>query len=121
MKEFGINLTSAKLYNKHKMQLSTLQKYILKQTLADPKNKVSRDIFDIFYNQTKPAPAKEIRANIITKSIERLIDKGLLIGFGEKTQFKLFIKQVKLTAQGKKIAQSLLGQQTTFPFIKKKK
>ena len=102
------------------MKLSELQKYILKTTLQNNKNRVSRNIFEKFYNNTKKSPAKKIRTNIITKSIERLIEKGLLTGFGEKTQHKLFINQVKLTPKGKKATQELFGKQIKLPLKIKK-
>lgn len=103
------------------MKLSTLQKYILKEILFSKKPKVDRKLFSKFYNKTKNPPKIDIRTNIITKSIERLIDKGLLVGFGEKTQHKLFIDKVRLTLQGKKTAQLLLGQQEQLPFKKRRK
>lgn len=102
------------------MKLSSLQKYILKQALQSNKARVSRALLDKFYTNKKSAPAQKIRANIITKSIERLIDKGLLVGFGEKTQHKLFIQQIRLTAKGKKTALGLLGQQAELPFKKRR-
>ena len=98
------------------MKLSNLQKFILKQTWFNNKGKTSRGVFIKFYDNQKKPPSDKIRVNIITKSIERLIDKGLMVGFGEKTQHKLFIRQVKLTSSGKKIAQSLLGKQAQLPF-----
>jgi len=98
------------------MTLSKLQKYILKTTLQNNKLRVSRIILEKFYANTKKPPNQKIRANIITKSIERLIAKGLLVGFGEKTQHKLFITQVRLTQQGKKEAQLLFGRQAKLPF-----
>lgn len=102
------------------MKLSSLQKYILKQVFFSKRAKVNRSSFEAFYDNKKSAPAPKIRTNIITKSIERLIDKGLLVGFGEKTQYKLFINQVKFTPRGKKNTQKLFGQQTTLPFRKKR-
>lgn len=102
------------------MNLSELQKYILKTTLQNNKARLSRNIFEKFYDNKKNSPSTKIRANIITKSIERLIDKGLLTGFGEKTQHKLFITQVKLTTRGKKAAQNLFGQQVSLPLRIKK-
>jgi hypothetical protein len=109
------------------MKLSGLQKYILKNTLQNNKLRVSRNVFEKFYDNKKTAVgpersrrAKKIRTNIITKSIERLIDKGLLVGFGEKTQYKLFITQVKLTPHGKKTTQNLFGQQEKLPLKIKK-
>jgi len=101
------------------VQLSILQKFILIKTWENKKNTISRQIFDSFYSSKKNPPAAKIRANIITKSIERLIDRGLLIGLGEKTQHKLFINQVRLTPKGKKTTISLLDRQAQFPFIKK--
>lgn len=98
------------------MALSKLQKFILKQSLLNNKPRISRNVFEKFYVNEKSPPAKKIQANIITKSIERLIDNGLLVGFGEKTQHKLFIQQIKLTSVGKKNAQALLGKQTQLPF-----
>ncbi len=100
------------------MRFSSLQKFILEKTWETKKPKVSRETFDLFYTNIKNPPAKKIRANIITKSIERLIDKGLVVGFAEKTQHKLFINQIKLTSVGKKTAQKLLGQQAELPFKK---
>jgi len=102
------------------MKLSGLQKYILKNTLQNNKLRVSRNVFEKFYDNKKTPPAKKIRTNIITKSIERLIDKGLLVGFGEKTQYKLFINQIKLTPQGKKTTQELFGKQVKLPLKMKK-
>ncbi len=100
------------------MKLSNLQKYILRQTWQSDKPKVNRAIFNKFYEQTKNPTSKLLQAKIITRSIERLIDKGLLTGFGEKTQYKLFISQIKLTPRGKNTAQKLLGQQVELPFKK---
>ncbi|MFA5126582.1 MAG: hypothetical protein WC465_01095 [Patescibacteria group bacterium] len=100
------------------MNLSKLQKYILRQSLESQRVKTSRQAFDNFYQRVKKPPAVELRTNIITKSLERLIERGLLIGYGTKTQHKLFINQVKLTARGKKFARQSLGQQTSFPFKK---
>ena len=103
------------------MKLSALQKFILRENLLNSRQgKISRFNFENFYSKLKKAPAKKIRTNIITKSIERLIDKGLLIGFGEKTQHKLFITHTKLTNRGLKTAKGLLGKQSQLPFKKRK-
>ncbi|MBT4850277.1 hypothetical protein HON36_05520 [Candidatus Parcubacteria bacterium] len=101
------------------MNLSRLQKYILKKAWESKNPRVSRDIFDSFYNFIKDPPSQKIRANIITKSMERLISRGLIAGFGEKTQHKLFIQYIRLTPLGRKTARQLLGTQSEFPFIKK--
>ncbi len=56
--------------------------------------------------------------NAITKSIERLIDKELMVGYGVRTPHKWYIHEVKLTVKGKKEARRLQGQQQILPFRK---
>jgi len=107
------------------MKLSGLQKFILKKTLEDTahkdrKNIVSRQRFYQFYQSQKKVPNKKVQANIITRSLERLIDRGLVIGYGEKTQYKLFINTIKLTPAGKKMTKQLFGRQASLPFGKSK-
>jgi hypothetical protein len=51
----------------------------------------------------------------MTKSLERLIDKGLMIGYGRRTPEKWFIDEIRLTDVGKKAARKLLGQQQKLP------
>lgn len=102
------------------MKLSSLQKHILTMAWENRKARVSRDKFNAFYKILKKAPAKKLQIKIISRSLERLIEKGLLIGFGEKTQHKLYIHQVQLTAAGKKTALTLLNRQVSLPFKKKK-
>lgn len=70
-------------------------------------------LFWIFIKIRKP---KRIRARKILRSLERLIDKELLIGFGKRTSHKWFITEVKLTAKGLKIAKKLLGEQMRLKF-----
>ena len=80
------------------MHLSQLQKYILLQTF-DAKNR----------------PSRQIMVNSITSSLERLIKKGLIIGYGEFTQFKNFIYKIKLTPLGLKMTKKMLGEQRRLP------
>lgn len=91
------------------MRLSDLQKYILIAAWESRQAKVPRQAFANFYKDNP-------KIKVITKSLERLIDKGLIIGFGEKTQYKLFITKIKLTPKGKKTAQKILGRQAELPF-----
>jgi len=103
------------------MKLSDLQKYILKQSWQSKDKTVSKAVLEKFYFDHKVKP-KEI-INIITKSVERLIKKGLVIGYGWRTPEKWYIRQVKLTSQGKKFAKNLFGIQQELPFknLKSKK
>ena len=98
------------------MKLSKLQKFILINSVNG--RRINRKKFDKFYSGEKKVKIKDI-TKIITRSLERLIDKGLLVGYGERTQFKWFIKEVKLTRIGKRLAKKLLGEQQKLPFKKK--
>lgn len=90
------------------MRLSHLQKYILLECLQSRTGRISRTRLNLA-SKTK----------IITKSIKRLIDKELLVGFGQRTKYKWFIKEIKLTALGKKQAKKLLGEQLRIKFSAK--
>lgn len=74
-----------------------------------------------FYNGMKRKPSPKDAINIITKSVERLIKKELVIGYGWKTPHKWFIRQVKLTPKGAKVARGLLGVQQRLPFSSQNK
>ena len=69
-----------------------------------------------FYDKQKRKPKKEDQVNIITKSLERLINKGFLTGYGVRTPQKWFIKEIKLTTAGKRAARGLRGKQVPLPF-----
>lgn len=97
------------------MRLSPLQKYILRACYSkDPK--VSRVGFQKFYDRQKVKPKKDDIVNIITKSLESLIDKELLVGYGVITSHKWYIKEVKLTLKGRKLTRKLLGEQQVLLF-----
>jgi hypothetical protein len=97
------------------MKLSHLQKYILGLGYAE-KGKFGRGKILRFYEKQKRPPKMEGRVNIVTKSLERLIDKGFLIGYGVRTPKKWFIKEIKLTAAGRRAARGLRGKQAPLPF-----
>ncbi len=96
------------------MKLSALQKFILKQCIQSKEKMISKSVLEKFYNSAKKKP-KDL-TNIITKSVERLIKKELVIGYGWKTPHKWFIRQVKLTPKGVKVARDLFGIQQKLPF-----
>lgn len=100
------------------MRLSSLQKFIILQCLESRTGRISRTRLNEFYNKIKKRPKDELITKIITKSIERLIDKELLVGFGQRTKYKWFIKEIKLTRKGKKQAKKLLGEQLKLKFKK---
>jgi len=94
---------------------SLLQRYILKECFARKGEKVGRKVFNVFYKDKKIKQKDAV--NTITKCLERLIDKGLLIGYGIRTPKKWFIKEVKLTRLGiKKWVEWIASRQATLPF-----
>jgi len=97
---------------------SDLQKYILLKAYEEGK-KFGRDKLLVFYNMRKVGVKREDRVNIITKSLERLIDREFLTGYGTRTPHKWFIKEIKLTKKGEKEAKRLLGEQQSLPFKNK--
>ena len=99
------------------MRLSSLQKFILKKCYQSKNSRIDRNRFLEFYKGDSKAK-KELHAKIITGSLESLIDKDLMTGFGSRTSHKWFIRQVSLTAKGKKQAQKLIGEQLKLKFRK---
>ena len=85
------------------MKLSKLQKFILLECLGR-KGKFKRQTLLRFYDKQKQPAKKEDQQKIISQSLERLIDKELMIGFGRRTPHKWFIEEIKLTAKGKRKA-----------------
>lgn len=98
------------------MRLSPLQKYLLRACYTAPPKVVGRGGFSRFYDSQKVRPKAGDTVNIITKSLESLIDKGLMVGYGVRTTQKWYIKEVKLTPVGRKAARKLLGEQQVLPF-----
>lgn len=98
------------------MRLSKLQQYILLQALLRPAQKIDRYVFLNFYKKASHAVKPSLQTKIITRSLEGLIDKELMVGYGVRTPHKWFIKEVRLTAKGKAVAKKLLGEQMALPF-----
>lgn len=97
------------------MRLSPLQKYILLACYNSSVKVVGRVGFARFYERQKIRPKAGDIVNIITKSLESLIDKGLMVGYGVRTPQKWYIKEVRLLPTGRKAARKLLGEQQTLP------
>jgi hypothetical protein len=100
------------------MTLSALQKYIMLQSYGKEK-RINRDIFLRYY--TNRSSRDENIVKIISKSLERLIEKGLMTGYGERTKEKWFIREVQLTALGRRVAKKLIGVQARLPFTRNTK
>ena len=94
------------------MRLSALQKHILRESYMSDKARIARRMFYRFYKTATPT---RIMVETLTKSLERLIDKGLMTGYGRRTPEKWFMVEVALTPRGRKTAKTLFGQQQKLP------
>lgn len=94
------------------MRLSALQRHILGVCFS-ARGKVGRAPLHAFYNGKTKRPKSVIK--VVTTTLERLIDKGLLVGLGVRTPKKWYIKEVRLTPAGRKIARKLQGEQQRLP------
>lgn len=97
------------------MPLSRLQRYILSQTLAAPKRLLHRVSIERFYVQVGKKFTAKGMANVISRSVDRLINNHLLVGYGRKTARKWFVERVRLTPKGRGVARRMLGEQQTLP------
>lgn len=97
------------------MRLSALQRYILRECYQSPKSRVERRPFARFYSRRTA-----VSTDNITVSLERLIERGLMIGFGRRTPAKWFIEEVKLTPLGRRVARATYGKQQQLPFTRTK-
>jgi len=102
------------------MKLSALQKYILLECLNAKNGRIFRGSLANFYSRTKVSPKQKLMVKIITKSIERLIKRDLVVGFGEITSERQFIKEIKITAKGRVAGKRLLGEQMRIPLKSQK-
>jgi len=100
------------------MRLSSLQKYILLEGLGQGNKRFPRDRLVKFYDQEHQQTKVKQRVKVVTRCLERMIDKELLIGYGVRTPHKWFIKEIKLTAKGRRVARDLLHNQQRLPFKK---
>ncbi len=79
---------------------SPLQQYILAECYRHKGDRVDREPFMNFYTQKKVKVGQGVK--VITQSLERLIDRGYMVGYGIRTPKKWFIKELKITREGVK-------------------
>lgn len=101
------------------MYLSSLQKYIVLQCF-EKGGRIDRKFFRQFYEQQDVETSVRYQESIITKSLERLINKELLIGFGKRTPHKWFVTHVMLTKKGESVAKEILSSKQGRLRFKKK-
>lgn len=95
--------------------LSPLQQYIVRQLLRKGASHPRQ--FCLYYQRYPKKTSREDQLTSIARSVDRLIERGLVTGWGRKTKEKWFIEKVKLTPAGLKKAKILRLQQ--LPFILK--
>lgn len=93
-------------------RISRLQKAILR-TCYPLRGRVERRRFHAFGKQEETM-AKDV-VDVVTKALERLIDRGLLVGHGVRTKKKWFVHAVRLTPEGRRVARRLTGTQQILP------
>ena len=98
------------------MRLSALQRFILIQCLQSKNRTADKKACEKFYDRIPSHPSKHDITTIITRSVERLVEKELVIVYGWHTAQKWFIDRVRLTKQGSEVARRLLGVQQKFTF-----
>jgi len=96
------------------MRLSDLQKYIVLQCFNQSQNRLDRNLLLKFYGSRGKAK-RELQTKVITGSIESLIDRELVLGYGLRTPHKWFIREIALTDKGKKTAKALSDKQMKLP------
>lgn len=94
------------------MRLSALQRYILRECYQSKNPLVGRQVFSKFYSSKI---SQHTIVDSITTSLERLIERGMMIGFGRRTPEKWFIESVRLTPLGRRTAKQSFGQQQQLP------
>lgn len=100
------------------MRFSKLQKDILTRAVLSHEARIGRNSFAAWYGKRASQLTKD-EHHALTVSLERLIDRGLLIGYGRRTTEKWFIDVVRLTPLGRRTARALFGKQATLPLRKK--
>ncbi|MDO8599725.1 MAG: hypothetical protein Q7S02_06490 [bacterium] len=93
-------------------RLSRLQKAILR-TCYPLRGRVERRRFQEF-GKREDTRAKDV-VDVVTKALDRLIDRGLLVGYGIRTKEKWFVREVRLTPEGRRTARIVSGKQQALP------
>jgi hypothetical protein len=93
-----------------------MQKYILLECLKARDFQISREKLAAFYVGRMKAPRQNMQQKIITQSLESLINRGVLVGYGKRTPHKWFMTAIGLTDFGVKEARKILGEQLRLKF-----
>ncbi len=97
------------------MRLSTLQKQLVLLCL-DRAGKCGRQVLDSVYERDHTSASRKTAQNVVTSALENLIDKGFMVGEAVRTPKKWYIKAVRLSPLGRKLARELRGKQLRMKF-----
>jgi len=98
------------------MKLSSLQRYILLACHDAKGQRREHRGLEQFDETEKDRPSEKAAQDSVTRSLERLIDKELLIGYGVRTSHKWYLNEIRLTPKGRKVVRGLLeSRQTRLP------
>ncbi len=104
------------------MRLSSLQRYILLACYDAKGQRREHRGLKQFYENEKERPSEKDAQDAVTRSLERLIDKELLIGYGVRTSHKWYLKEIRLTPKGRKVVRELLAaSQTRLPLTMRRR
>lgn len=98
------------------LRLSALQRYILLSCYDAKSHRRERKGLEQFYQTQPRCPSPKDAQDAVTKSLERLIDKELLVGYGVRTPHKWYIREIRLTPKGRRVSRALTGWQAPLPF-----
>lgn len=99
------------------MRLGQLQRFILLRAFEN-RGRVLRRGLEAYYGKTARPPKRKDQIGAVTHAVERLIAAHLLTALCVRTAEKWFIKEVRLTARGRKETMRLLGEQQKLPLRK---
>lgn len=96
----------------------SLQRTILLEAAA-AKPRLHRRLLEEEYRFSHPQATSREVVESVTKAVERLVARGLAVGYGYKTQHKLFLTSVRLTPAGRRLAKSFGVRQQTLPLFRR--
>ena len=96
------------------MHRGSLQRYILLRAFEN-RGRISRRGLEAYYHALSRPPKRKDQVDAMTDAIERLLRRGFCTALCVRTAKKWFIKEVRLTAQGRRHALRLFGEQQRLP------
>jgi hypothetical protein len=99
------------------MRLGHLQRFILLRAFEN-RGRLARRGLEVFYKTQTAPPKRKDQIGAVTHTLERMLSLGLLTALCVRTAEKWFIKEVRLTARGRKEALRLFGEQQKLPLQK---